>query len=170
LVSRPGNSRVSRGVYETRAISEATMTIFDTSAPPTSAAPPAGVVAVRPPDPTATRQGLPAFVGVGEQTTGATGICMNLVEISPGAAAEPHAHVGFETAIYLLEGEVETRYGERLQHRLVSTAGDFVFIAAGVPHQPRNLSATSPVGAVVARNTAAEQESVALYEGPGSDG
>jgi uncharacterized RmlC-like cupin family protein len=121
-----------------------------------------GVVVVRPPGAIPTRQGLPAFVGVSRATTGATGLAMNLVEIPPGAAAEPHAHVGFETAIYLLEGRVETRYGERLEQRTTSAAGDFIFIAPGVPHQPRNLSDTLPARAIVARNTPVEQESVVL--------
>ena len=40
-----------------------------------------------------------AFVGVSDRTAGATGICMNVVQLAPGAAATPHAHVGFETAI-----------------------------------------------------------------------
>lgn len=121
-----------------------------------------GLVVVRPEAAVDTRQGLPAFVGVCGANTGATGICMNLVEIPPGAAAEPHAHVGFETAIYLLEGEVETRYGDGLRHRITSRAGDFLFIAPGVAHQPRNLSPRRPARAIVARNTPVEQESVVL--------
>ena len=122
-----------------------------------------GVIAIRPDAAQSTRQGLPAFVGVSAETTGATGICMNLVEIPPGGAAEPHAHVGFETAIYLLEGRVETHWGNGLRESLVSEAGDFIFIAPGVPHQPRNPDAHRPVRAIVARNTPREQESVVPY-------
>jgi uncharacterized RmlC-like cupin family protein len=124
----------------------------------------AGLVVVRPDASTATREGLPAFVGVSGATAGATGLCMNLVEIPPGAAAEPHAHVGFETAIYIVQGDVETRWGAALEARATSAAGDFLFIAPGVPHQPRNLSDTVPVLAIVARNTPAEQESVLLVD------
>jgi uncharacterized RmlC-like cupin family protein len=122
-----------------------------------------GVVVVRPTDAIATRQGLPAFVGVAEGTTGATGICMNVVEIPAGASAEPHAHAGFETAIYLLEGRVLTRWGHDLEHSIVTHPGDFLYIAAGVPHQPVNLG-DHTARAVVARNTASEQESVVLHE------
>ena len=43
-----------------------------------------GLIAIRPTDAQPTRQGLPAFVGVCGANTGATGICMNLVEIPPG--------------------------------------------------------------------------------------
>jgi uncharacterized RmlC-like cupin family protein len=122
-----------------------------------------GVVAIRPQGAVPTRQGLPAFVGVAAGTAGSTGICMNIVEIPAGASAEPHAHAGFETAIYLLEGSVETRWGHDLEHRIVTKPGDFLYIAAGVPHQPVNRGDV-PARAVVARNTASEQESVVLHE------
>jgi uncharacterized RmlC-like cupin family protein len=123
-----------------------------------------GLIAIRPDAAQPTRQGLPAFVGVSAETAGANGICMNLVEIPPGAAAEPHSHVGFETAIYLLEGRVETRWGDGLRETVVNEAGDFIYIAPGVPHQPRNLDPERPARAIVARNTPREQESVAPYD------
>ena len=124
----------------------------------------AGVVRVRPDEATETRQGVPAFVGVSARTAGATGICMNLIELAPGAAARPHAHVDFETAIHMLEGTIELWHGADLEQRLVLRAGDFVFIAPGVMHQPRNASLTGRVRAVVARNTPVEQESVVLRD------
>ena len=122
------------------------------------------IVTVRPTEPVATLQRLPAFVGISDVTAGSTAIGMNLVIIPPGATADAHFHEGFETAIYLLSGRVETRYGDGLRHTCVNEAGDFLFIPAGVPHQPRNLSATEPARALVARNTANEQESVVAYE------
>lgn len=121
------------------------------------------IVTVRPTEPVDTLQRLPAFVGISEQTAGSTGIGMNVVIIPAGATAEPHYHDGFESAIYLLSGRVETRYGEDLRHTCVNEAGDFLFIPAGVPHQPRNLSDTEPARALVARNTPNEQESVVGY-------
>ena len=122
----------------------------------------AGVVRIRPDHTTPTRQRVPAFIGVSDRTAGATGICMNLIELAPGAAATPHAHVGFETAIHMIEGTVELWYGDALEHRMLVRAGDFVFIPPDVTHQPRNPSLTATVRAVVARNPPAEQESVAV--------
>jgi uncharacterized RmlC-like cupin family protein len=124
------------------------------------------IITVRPAEPVDTVQRLPAFVGISDATAGSTGIGMNVVVIPPGAAAEPHYHDGFETAIYLLSGRVETRYGDGLQQVCVNEAGDFLFIPAGVPHQPRNLSDTEPARALVARNTPNEQESVVAYPAP----
>lgn len=122
------------------------------------------IVTVRPGLATATLQRLPNFVGISEATAGATGISMNLVVIPPAGQAEPHLHLGFETAIYLLKGRVETRYGEKLSQSVVNREGDFIFIPAGVPHQPRNLSDREPALAIVARNNANEQETVQLYQ------
>ncbi|MEW6119785.1 MAG: cupin domain-containing protein [Pseudomonadota bacterium] len=108
-------------------------------------------------------QRLENFVGVSAATAGATGISMNLVVIPPGKAAEPHYHRGFETAIYMLRGRVETRYGPDLRQTAIHEAGDFIFIPANLPHQPVNLSVTEPAFAIVARNDPNEQESVRLY-------
>lgn len=123
-----------------------------------------GVLIVRPPAETMSRQRLPYFLGISQDTAGASGISMNMIIIPAGGAAEAHLHKGYETAIYILKGRVETRYGARLEHKLICEQGDFVFIAADVPHQPVNLSATEPAMAIVARNDPNEQESVVLYD------
>lgn len=121
------------------------------------------IVTVRPDSTTDTRQNLPNYVGISGLTAGAEGISMNMVIIPPGAKAEPHFHEGFETAIYLLKGQVETLYGENLTKSIVNQEGDFIFIPAGVPHQPRNLSDHEPAIAIVSRNDPNEQESVQVY-------
>jgi uncharacterized RmlC-like cupin family protein len=90
---------------------------------------------------------------------------MNLIIIPLGGAAEPHLHKGYETAIYLLKGRVDTRYGEKLENSVICEAGDFIYIKADVAHQPINLSATEPAMALVARNDANEQEHVVIYYG-----
>ena len=129
----------------------------------------ADIVTVRPDTTVMTKQRLPYFVGISAATAKTTAISMNLVVIPPGGAAEPHFHRGFETAIYVLEGNVETRYGPRLAKSVVNRPGDFMFIPADVPHQPVNLSATEPARAIVARNDANEQESVVPYDPAGDN-
>jgi uncharacterized RmlC-like cupin family protein len=124
------------------------------------------LVALRPDREIMTRQRLPYFVGVSGNTTGARGLSMHVVVIPPGARAEPHWHEDYETAIYVLEGRVETRYGDGLTQSVISEAGDFLFIPPGVPHEAVNLSSTSAARAVVARNDANEQERVVPYTMP----
>jgi uncharacterized RmlC-like cupin family protein len=121
------------------------------------------VVTVRPDFEVMTRQQLPNFVGISGETAGATGLSMNVVIIPAGGAAEPHLHRGHETAIFLLKGKVETRYGPDLGKSVVSETGDFIYIPADVPHQPVNLSDEHPAYAIVARNDPNEQENVVLY-------
>ena len=121
------------------------------------------VQAIRPDREVTTKQRLPYFVGISGQTVGASGLSMHLVVIPPGARAEPHVHMGYETGIYVLEGTVCTRWGDQLEHEIVSGAGEFLFIPPGVPHEAINLSATEPARAVVARNHPAEQDLVEPY-------
>ena len=124
----------------------------------------AGVIAVRSGIAIEARQQIPYFVGISETTVGAKGLSMQLVMIPPGAAALPHIHQGYETAIYVLSGQVETRYGPGLREVVVSGAGEFLYISADVPHQARNLSETEPAMGLVARNDANEQERVIPYD------
>ena len=118
------------------------------------------VQSVRPDREVMTRQRLPYFIGISGQTVNATGLSMHLVVIPPGAKAEPHIHVGYETGIYVLEGTVCTRWGPALENEVVSHAGDFLFVPPGIPHEAINLSATEPARAVVARNDPGEQDKV----------
>jgi len=124
------------------------------------------VRAIRPDRKVLTRQKIPYFIGVSGQTVGAQGLSMHVVVIPPGARSEPHSHRGYETAIYVLEGRVETRYGAGLSSSIVSEAGDFLFIPPGVPHEAINLSQSEPARAIVARNDPAEQDKVDPYTPP----
>ena len=128
----------------------------------------AKIVTIRPEMTTMTKQQLPNFIGVSGSTAGAKHLSMNIVVIPPGGAAKPHIHLGYETAIYVLSGRVETRYGPGLSQSVINEEGDFIFIPADLPHQPVNLSSTQPARAIVARNDPNEQESVAEYD-PGND-
>ena len=119
---------------------------------------------IRPDKKIMTRQKIPYFVGISRETAAAEGISMNLVVIPPGATAEPHYHKDFETAIYILQGRVDNRYGEGLKESVITEKGDFVFIPPGVPHSPVNLSTTEPAMAIVSRNDPDQMENVVLYE------
>ncbi len=51
-------------------------------------------------------------------------------------------------------------FGERLEHKLVARAGDFIYIPNGVPHLVINGSDSEPAIAVLARTDPDEQEVV----------
>ncbi len=109
------------------------------------------------------KQGLDYFAGVSAETSGATGICMHLLEMPPGASARPHYHEAHETAIFMLEGTAEMRHGPELAEVMRIEAGDFVYIPPGIPHQPYNPT-DALARAVLARTDPNEQESVVLLD------
>ncbi len=121
------------------------------------------VVTVRNADETGSKQALPIFPGISGKTAGAKHLSLLKVVLPAGATAKAHVHQGYESAVYLLQGNVETRYGDGLKKSVVNKAGDFIFIPADVPHQPTNLSKTEPAIAIVVRNDPNEQEHVVLY-------
>ena len=84
-----------------------------------------------------------------------------MLVMPPGAEAKPHYHEAHETAIYMLEGETSFRHGPKLEHLDHVKQGDFVYIPAGVPHQPFNPT-DKIVRALIARTDPNEQESVVL--------
>jgi uncharacterized RmlC-like cupin family protein len=122
------------------------------------------VVTVHPEETITAKQNLPYYIGISKETTGAKRLSMNLVVIPPGSSPKAHYHKDFETAIYLLKGRVETRFGEDLKESTINKEGDFIFIPPGVPHKPVNLSETEPALAIVSRNDPNEHENVILYD------
>lgn len=103
------------------------------------------------------------FEGVSARTAGSTALALQRLVVPPGATAPAHRHVGYETAIYVLRGRVETRYGEGLAQSVVSGPGDYLFIPPDVPHQPHNLSDSEPAEAIVARSIPDEEDRVVPY-------
>jgi uncharacterized RmlC-like cupin family protein len=107
------------------------------------------------------RQGLMYAPAISAETVGAKALHMQLLTIPPGGVAFAHRHEAHETAIYVLSGVSGCWYGEGLTQHVLAGAGEFVHIAAGVPHKPYNAGA-EPCVAVIARTDPNEQESVVL--------
>jgi uncharacterized RmlC-like cupin family protein len=107
------------------------------------------------------KQGFRYTAGISAETAGTQGICMMLLTIAPGDRARAHLHENHETAIYVISGKSVMWYGERLENRVEANAGDMVYIPAGMPHLPANVS-DAPCVAVIARTDPNEQESVVL--------
>ena len=109
------------------------------------------------------KQGLDYFSGISAESAGSRALCMHLLVMPPGAEAKPHYHEAHETAIYVLEGASEFRHGPNRENLDRVEAGDFVYIPAGVPHQPFNPT-DKPAKALIARTDPNEQESVVLLK------
>jgi uncharacterized RmlC-like cupin family protein len=89
---------------------------------------------------------------------------MHMLTIPPGGRAKPHLHEAHETTIYVISGQAGMWYGEGLKKYLTMQAGEFLYIPAGMPHLPANLSDSEPCVAVLARTDPNEQESVVLLD------
>lgn len=107
------------------------------------------------------KQGFAYLQGISRESAGSAGICMHLLTVPPGGRARAHKHASHETAIYQLSGRAVMYWGDRLQHRMETEAGDLIYIPADVPHLPVNPG-PDPVTAVIARTDPNEQESVVL--------
>lgn len=110
------------------------------------------------------KQGLEYFCGVSRETAGATGLCMHVVTIAPGARAKPHLHRNHESSVYVISGEAGMWFGAGLRDHVWMKAGDFAYIPANVPHLPYNPSSTTPCVGLIARTDPNEQESVTLLD------
>src|SRR4051794_24188396 len=108
--------------------------------------------------------GIRYKAGLSAKNVGAKSLSMNVATIPPGGVAYAHIHVGFEVMLYILEGRVRHEYGDGLKQTVENTAGDFIFIEPGVPHEVFNVSATDPVVAVVARSDASEWQNIIPYK------
>lgn len=106
-------------------------------------------------------QELTYLTGLTGATVGARGICMTLATLPPGARAKAHLHRGIETAVYVIEGEAATYFGESLADVVVARAGEYVYIPADVPHLVVNQSSAS-CRALVAHTAADDQDGIVL--------
>jgi uncharacterized RmlC-like cupin family protein len=108
--------------------------------------------------------GIRYRTGMSARNVGATQLSMNVATIPPGGVAHAHVHVGFEVMLFILEGRVRHEYGPGLAQVVENQAGDFIYIAPGVPHEVFNASDSEPVVAVVARSDASEWEHIVGYD------
>jgi uncharacterized RmlC-like cupin family protein len=115
-------------------------------------------VLIRPGEAAEGTTGVTYAAGVSASTAGASGLCLQLASLPPGARARAHLHAEHESAAYVIEGEMVLWSGERLEEKVVAGPGDFLYIPSGVPHLVANASDREPAVAVLARTDANEQE------------
>ena len=108
--------------------------------------------------------GIHYKTGLSAINVGARKLSMNVATIPPGGVAYAHVHVDFEVMLYILSGRVRHEYGPGLTQVVENSAGDFIYIEPGVPHEVFNSSSTEPVVAVVARSDASEWQNIVGYD------
>lgn len=106
-------------------------------------------------------QGLTYLAGLSGKTAGSRAICMTFAEIPPGWRAKTHLHRGIETAAFLIEGEAEMYFGERLQEKVTAKAGEYIYIPGDMPHLVINRS-NAICKCLVAHTSPDDQDGIVL--------
>jgi uncharacterized RmlC-like cupin family protein len=100
-----------------------------------------------------TARGVVGGSEISHATTGAHDIYMGRFRVPPGARSRPHYHAGCESALYMLAGRIEIRWGEHLEQSLVVEPGDLLYVPPRETHVVVNLSDREPADYVVARDS-----------------
>lgn len=100
--------------------------------------------------------------GLSAKNVGATSLSINVATVPPGGIAYAHIHDGFEVMLFIVQGRVRHTYGDGLKKSVENTAGDFIYIKPGVPHEVFNIG-DEPVVAFVARSAADEWDRIVPY-------
>jgi uncharacterized RmlC-like cupin family protein len=103
-----------------------------------------------------TPRGVVGGAEISQATTGATNIYMAVFRVPPGAESRPHYHDSCESAVYLLAGRLEVRWGDQLEQVVELEPRDMVYVPPRETHILRNLSAAEPAEYVVARDSPTE--------------
>jgi uncharacterized RmlC-like cupin family protein len=120
-----------------------------------------GVAVVKPGGTYVGKQGFTYGAGASAETIGAQRVCMNILPMPVGIVAKAHYHRGIETIAYMLEGECVVYYGNELEKRVLVRQGEQCFVAADVPHAPRNESGT-PCTWIVVHSSGSDQDGIVL--------
>jgi uncharacterized RmlC-like cupin family protein len=75
--------------------------------------------------------------------------------------AKTHYHNGIETIAYMLEGECAVYYGSGLEKCVLVRQGEQCFVAADMPHAPRNESG-KPCTWLVVHSSGSDQDDIVL--------
>jgi uncharacterized RmlC-like cupin family protein len=99
--------------------------------------------------------------GVTSATTGTRSLCLTSAVLPAGVRSACHLHRGIESAGYVVGGEVELWWGDRLDRHAALEAGDYAYIPADLPHVVGNAG-REPALIVVAHSSASDQDGIEL--------
>lgn len=101
-------------------------------------------------------RGVVGGAEISQVTTGAHNLYMGRIRVPAGARSRPHFHENCESALYMLRGAIEIRWGDQLQDALEVHQGDMLYVPPRETHVVVNLSDTEDAEYVVARDSPTE--------------
>jgi uncharacterized RmlC-like cupin family protein len=90
---------------------------------------------------------------ISQATAGAQNIYMGVFRVPPGTQSHPHYHAGCESAVYMVSGSLQVKWGDHLEHELTLEPGDLVYVPPRETHVLENASADEAAEYVVARDS-----------------
>jgi uncharacterized RmlC-like cupin family protein len=101
-------------------------------------------------------RGVVGGAEISQSTAGAHNIYMGVFRVPPEARSRPHYHAGCESAVYMLSGTLDVRWGEHLEQSVRIGVGDLVYVPPRETHVLENPSGDEPAEYVVARDAPTE--------------
>ena len=101
-------------------------------------------------------RGVVGGAEISQATTGAHNIYMGIFRVPPGSRGRPHYHDNCESALYMLSGSIQIRWGDQLEESLTVEPGDMLYVPPRVTHTVENGSASEPAEYIVARDSPTE--------------
>ena len=101
-------------------------------------------------------RGVVGGAEISQATTGAHNLYMGIFRVPAGARGRPHYHDNCESALYMLSGSIEIRFGDQLEESLIVEAGDMLYVPPRETHTVTNTSDSEPAEYVVARDSPTE--------------
>ena len=101
-------------------------------------------------------RGVVGGVEISQATAGAHNLYMGIFRVPAGSRGRPHYHDNCESALYMLSGSIEIRFGDQLEESLTVEAGDMLYVPPRETHTVTNTSDSDPAEYVVARDSPTE--------------
>jgi uncharacterized RmlC-like cupin family protein len=101
-------------------------------------------------------RGVVGGAEVSQATTGAHNIYMAIFRVPASSRGRPHYHDNCESALYMLSGSIEIKYGDKLEESVVVEPGDMLYVPPRETHTVRNCSDSEPAEYIVARDSPTE--------------
>ena len=111
---------------------------------------------IKPSDDREVPRGVVGGSEISQATAGAHNLYMGIFRVPPGARSRAHYHEGCESAVFMLAGALEVRWGEKLEHAVELAPRDMVYVPPRETHILRNMSDTEPAEYVVSRDSPTE--------------
>ena len=101
-------------------------------------------------------RGVVGGAEISQATAGAHNLYMGVFRVPAGARSRPHYQENCESAVLMLSGTLDVRWGEHLEESVRIGAGDLVYVPPRETHVLENPSGDEAAQYVVARDAPTE--------------